>query len=88
MSTLTINGVELTQTTAAELLYLAPVEPTAEMSNDDALSAIHLILIAHHCNLAECSDDLWQRYVEDPAYTSARMSRCVVIAARLVGTVA
>jgi hypothetical protein len=79
-----MDGVTLTQTVAAELLALSPGEPTA-MSDDDALSAMHLILVAHHCNVVECSDDLWQRYVEDPGFTSARMSRCVIVAARLIG---
>lgn len=85
MNTLTIGGIVLTQTVAAELLYLTPGEPTA-MSADDALTAMHLILVAYHCDLAECSGEIWQRYVEDPSYTSARMSRCVLRAARLIGT--
>ncbi len=84
VTALTINGVELTQTTAAELLALGPGEREPDkMSDDEALSAMHLILVAHHCDLAECLDEWLQRYVEDPAHTSARMSRCVVIAARL-----
>lgn len=85
MTALVMDGVELTQTTAAELLYLCPDEPTA-MSDDDALTAMHLILVAHRCNLGECLDEWMQRYVEDPGFTSARMSRCVVVAARLIGT--
>lgn len=84
MTALYIDGIELSQTSAAEVLYLAPGEPTA-MSDDDALSALHLVLVAHHCNLAECLDEWLQRYVEDPGYTSARMSRCVVVASRLCG---
>lgn len=55
MNTLTIDGIVLTQTVAAELLALSPGEPMS-MSDDD------------------------------PSYTSARMSRCVLRAARLVGT--
>lgn len=84
MTALVMHGVEITQTVGAELLALSPGEPTA-MSDDDALTAMHLILIAHHCSLGECSDEWLQRYVEDPAFTSARMSRCVIVAARLMG---
>lgn len=83
MTALTVDGVELTQTIAAELLYLAPGDPTA-MSDDDALSEIHLILAAHHCDVDECARDVLRRYFEDPGYTSARMSRCVIVAARLL----
>lgn len=86
MTALYIDGIELTPTDAAELLALAPGEREPDkMSDDDALSAMHLILVAHHCNLAECLDEWLQRYVEDPRYTSSRMSRCVVIASRLCG---
>jgi hypothetical protein len=84
MTALTIDGVTLSQTDAAELLALAPGEPLA-MSDDDALSAMHLILVAHRCDLAACLDEWLQRYVEDPGFTSARMSRCVIVAARLTG---
>jgi hypothetical protein len=87
MTALTLDGVTLSQTDAPVLLALAPGEPLA-MSDDDALSAMHLILVAHQCSLAACLDEWLQRYVEDPGFTSARMSRCVIVAARLVGTVA
>lgn len=83
MTALIIDGIPLTQTIAAELLALAPGEPTA-MSDDDALSAMHQVLVAHHCDLGECSDEWVQRYIEDPGYTSARMSRCIIVTARLL----
>jgi hypothetical protein len=86
MTALIIDGVELSQTSAAELLALGrgSREPD-EMSDDDALTELHLVLVQYHCDLAECLNVWLQRYVEDPLYTAARMTRCVVIAARLMG---
>ncbi len=83
MTALTIGGVELTQTVAAELLALHDGEPLT-MSDDDALSAISQVLAAHHSSLKECLSDLSQRYCDDPGYTSTRMSCCVQRAARLL----
>lgn len=83
MTALTISGVELTQTVAAELLALHDGEPLA-MSDDQALTAISQVLAAHHSDVGECVGELMQRYMEDPGYTSTRMSCCVVRAARLL----
>ena len=83
MIALTLAGVELTPDVAAELLALAPGEPI-DMTDDDALSAISQVLAARHSDPVECRDELVQRYIEDPGHTSARMSRCVIVAARLL----
>jgi hypothetical protein len=86
MTALTIHGVTLTQKVAAELLALAPDVP-ADMTADDALAAIHLVLTAHGCDAARCLSDLAFEYGEHPETTAARIGRCRPVAARLVGTV-
>lgn len=86
MLTITLDGITLTQTIAAELLALAPDVP-ADMTADDALAAIHAVLIAHRCDLAECIGDLMQEYGDHLAETARRMARCTIVAARVVGTV-
>ncbi len=85
MTALIIDGVELSQTTAAEILALAPDVPT-DMSTDAALAAIHLVLVAHGCDLAACVEDLLQEYGDHMDDICWRMSRCVIVAARLIGT--
>ncbi|HEY0935887.1 MAG TPA: hypothetical protein VGD91_19375 [Trebonia sp.] len=90
MTALYINGIEMTQPVAAELLALAPdvpdaAEPLNALTTDAAMAAIHQVLTAYHCDLAECDAEWMRRYLEDPAYVSARRTRCTIVASRLVG---
>jgi hypothetical protein len=87
MTALIIDGVELSQTAAAELLALAPDVPadTANMPADTALATIHQVLAGHDGDTARCLSDLAFEYGEHPEATAARIARCRPVAARLIG---
>lgn len=84
MTALIIDGVTLTQKLAAELLALADV--AADVTDDDALTAIHLVLHRHKGGLTGCVADLAYTYGMYPAETAAHIDRCRPVAARLIGT--
>jgi hypothetical protein len=84
MTALTIDGITLTQTSAAELLALSPDVP-ADMTTDAALNAIHLVLVSHGGNLDACVEDLLQEYGDHMDSMCWRMTRCAIVAARLTG---
>lgn len=83
MTALFIDGIELSQKLAAELLALADV--AADVSDNDALTAIHLVLHRHQSGLTGCVADLAFTYGMYPAETAAHIDRCRPIAARLIG---
>ena len=78
--------IVLTQTVVAELLFLAAGDPRG-MSDADAVKAIDHVLCTQHCDLRACVDAIADEFGETCAgAAAARMSRCVTLAARLVGT--
>lgn len=84
MSLLTIHGIDLSQKVATEVLALAAVVPPV-MTDDDVVTAIGLVLDAHHDDLAECLAELANRYGDHPADIALRMSRATVYTARMCG---
>jgi hypothetical protein len=85
MTTLTLHGVELTASIAANALFLADVEPLA-LSDDDALSAIDRALTARDDDLTRCVAEVCGEIGDHPECAGPRWSRCVVRAFRLIGT--
>lgn len=70
----------------AELLFLSKGEPNT-MSDAAAVAAIDYVLATFRCDLAACVAAVALEYGESWAgAAAARMSRCVVVATRLVGT--
>lgn len=83
MTALTISGVELTLTVAAEQLFLANVEPL-DLSDDDALSAISRSLVQFGCDADLCAAEVWGEIGDHPDCGYSRWNRCVIRAARLL----
>lgn len=79
--------IVLTQTVVAELLFVAHGEPQ-HMTDADAIEAIDRVLSERHCDLASCVAVVAADYGEAPVTAAARMSRCLIVAARLTGVTA
>lgn len=77
---------ELTAGTWAQLLYLSPIDPE-RVSEADAIGAGDRVLVDHRCDLTACAADVAAELAEWPD-TCPRFDQCVLLAARLVGTVA
>lgn len=74
---------ELAAGTWAQAFFLSGIDP----DRTDAVTAIQAadrVLTDHLCNLVECAADVAAELADCPA-SCTRWSRCVVLAARLIG---
>ena len=69
----------------AKLLYLADGEPL-DLTDEDALVAIHRALTEVHCDMLRCSARVSDDFDAHPECAGPRWRRCEQRAARLVGT--
>jgi len=84
MTILTLHGIEITASIAANALFLADVGDLA-LSDDDALTAIDRALAARHDDLTACVAEVCGEIGDHPECAGPRWSRCVVRAFRLIG---
>lgn len=84
MTTLTLHGIVLTASVAANALFLADVGDLA-LSDDDALTAIDRALTARGDDLTRCAAEVCGEIAEHPECAGPRWCRCVVRGFRLLG---
>jgi len=85
MSTLTLHGVVLTATIAANALFLADAGDLA-LSDDVALTLIDRALTARDDDPDRMVAEVCGEIGDHPECAGPRWSRCVVRAFRLIGT--
>lgn len=77
--------VTLSVSVMAELLFLSDLEPL-ELSDAAALVAIDRSLCACGCDVTRAAAEVGGEIAEHPECAGPRLARCVVRAARMVGT--
>jgi len=84
MTTLTLHGIEITASVAANALFLADAGDLA-LSDDAALTLIDRALTARHDDLTACVAEVCGEIGDHPECAGPRWSRCVVRGFRLMG---